>query len=262
MDALSSKSTVKREAAASSSDMPALPRGKSTIMGGQIRSVDAVRDQLTLQVYGQKPLKILYDERTQIFRNGTRIPLHDLGPAEHASVQTTLDGAKIFAVSVHILTSSPEGDYQGRVASFDPQTGVLALTGGTNQEFRLAVTKDTTIQRQGPEGFTSQNRGQSDLLPGALVTVKFQPGGKGQGVAKDIAVYAVPGASFVFSGTVTALDVHAGSLTLTDPRDEKSYEIYFNAQDPGAMKMRTGDKMRISANYDGTRYVATGLSSQ
>src|ERR1700741_685871 len=31
--------------------LPALPKGKSTVIGGAIRSVDAVRDQLTLKIF-------------------------------------------------------------------------------------------------------------------------------------------------------------------------------------------------------------------
>ena len=94
-----------------------MPKGRSTILGGSIRSVDAVRDQMVLNVYGQKPMKILFDERTELYRDGKKVPLHTLGTAQHASVQTTLDGAKIFAVSVHILSEQPQGDYQGRVVS-------------------------------------------------------------------------------------------------------------------------------------------------
>src|SRR5437763_16473578 len=86
-----------------SPDVPGLPKGTSTILGGAIHAVDPVRDQLVLNVYGEKPMKILYDERTQVFRDGKEIPLRDLGPANHASVQTTLDGPHIFAISVHIL---------------------------------------------------------------------------------------------------------------------------------------------------------------
>jgi hypothetical protein len=250
-------------AVAGSPDVPPLPKGKSTIFGGEIRRVDQVRDQIVLNVYGQKPMKILYDERTQVFRDGTRIPLHDLGPSNHVSVQTTLDGAKIFAVSIHILSNLPQGSYQGRVLDFDPQSGLLTLSGSTTgNPFRVEVSKDTTVTRQGQEKFTAENRGQFDLVRGALLNVTFQSGGKGQGIAKEITVLATPGASFVFSGTVSSLDLAAGSIVLTDPRDDKTYQIFFNANDPSATKLKTGDHVRISADYDGTRYVASNLAAQ
>src|ERR1700744_99168 len=63
--------------------LPAPPRGKSTVIGGEIRSVDPVRDQFTLKVFGAKPIKILFDERTQVFENGQRVRLFDLHPVTH-----------------------------------------------------------------------------------------------------------------------------------------------------------------------------------
>ena len=74
--------SIKSEAGAGKlTDLPPLPDGKSTILGGQIRDVDPVRDRLVLHVYGMKPLGVLYDERTQVFRDGKEIPLRELGRA-------------------------------------------------------------------------------------------------------------------------------------------------------------------------------------
>ena len=50
--------------------LPPAPRGKSTIIGGEIRRVDPVRDELTLRVFGQHPVKILFDDRTQVYLDG------------------------------------------------------------------------------------------------------------------------------------------------------------------------------------------------
>src|SRR5579864_1132713 len=66
------------------SALPAMPSGKSTVLGGQIRNVDPVLDQFVLHIAGQRPMRILFDERTQVFRNGARIPLRELRPEEHA----------------------------------------------------------------------------------------------------------------------------------------------------------------------------------
>jgi hypothetical protein len=41
--------------------LPKTPLGKTTVIGGMIRNVDPVRDQLTLGIYGGgKPIKILF----------------------------------------------------------------------------------------------------------------------------------------------------------------------------------------------------------
>ena len=255
-----SASSVKSQNSANLADVPPLPRGKSTIMGGQIREIDPVRDRFVLRVYGEKPMKILYDERTQVFRDGNRIPLHDLKPAEHASVQTTLDGDKIFAVSVHILSSLPQGDFEGRILEYEPGSGQLVvLSQGSQQQFRLRVTKETTVKREGQPEFTVGDRGQADLTPGALVSLSFEADNRGQGTAQAITILATPGASFVFTGTVTALNVSSGYFVVTDPRDQRSHQIRCNPQDPVVLRLHVGDHVRVAANYDGSRYAATRI---
>ncbi|KAA6461094.1 hypothetical protein DYQ86_12605 [Acidobacteria bacterium AB60] len=241
-------------------DVPPLPRGKSTILGGQIREIDAVRDRFMLHVYGEKPMRILFDARTQLFVDGNRIPLHDLKPAEHASVQTTLDGDKVFALTVHILSESPQGAFEGRILDFDPGSGMLTmLSQGSQQQFRVRVTNTTTVKREGQSAFTAENRGQSDLVRGALVSLSFQSDNKGQGTAREVTVLATPGASFVFMGTVTALNVANGYFMVTDPRDQRTYQIRCNPQDPVVLRLHVGDHVRVTADYDGTRYAATRI---
>src|ERR1039457_1341407 len=60
-------------APADSSALPSAPRGKSTVMGGEIRKVDPVRDELILGVFGQRPIKILFDERTKVRSEERRV---------------------------------------------------------------------------------------------------------------------------------------------------------------------------------------------
>ncbi|MGA7255894.1 MAG: hypothetical protein WBX09_04545 [Terracidiphilus sp.] len=247
--------------ARSTPDLPPLPQGKSTILGGEIFRVDPVMDQLVLKVYGEKPMKILFDERTEVYRDGKRIPLRDLGPATHASVETMLDGADIFAVSVHILSSQPEGEYQGRVLSFDPGSGVLILTTAPDRPpFRVVVSTRTLFKRLGQSEFSSAPSGPSDLVPGSLVQVKFDSNNRGQGDATQIEVLATPGASFLFSGTLTDLNLAAGALAVVDPRDSRSYQIWFDPYAEISQRLRTGQHVRISAYYDGNKYVATGIT--
>jgi hypothetical protein len=242
-------------------DVPPLPRGKSTILGGSIQSVDAVRDRFELHVYGEKPMKILFDERTQVFRDGKKISLREFGPAMHASVQTTLDRADVFAVSVHILSQQADGDYEGRVQSYNPASGVLMLTSTANREpFRVLVTNQTSFKRLGQSAFSSVSSSANDLLPGSLVTVEFESDNRGKGLARKISVLAAPGASFVFSGTVTSLDMHTGALSLLDARNNQSYQVFFDSTREPASRLRAGQQVRIAADYDGKRYVATEIA--
>jgi hypothetical protein len=242
--------------------LPKTPLGKTTVIGGMIRNVDPVRDQLTLGIYGGgKPIKILFDERTQFFRDGVKTPLDDMRPEDHASVETILDGENVFAVSVHMLSHSPQGECEGQVLAFDPRDGEVTVRNTLSGEpIKLRVEPRTTIARMGQPAFASTVTGTSDLMRGALITVKFEGDNKGGGVADAIAILATPGSGFYFSGSVTYLDLHAGLMALTDPRDEKSYTVAFDpARFPMSHDLHEGSRISVTASFDGKHYVASKL---
>jgi hypothetical protein len=243
--------------------LPPSPKGKSTILGGEIRFVDPVRDQLLLKAYGQKPIKIFFDERTQVFKDGKRIPLLTLKTTDHASIQTTLDGTNIFALSIHILSRAPQGDYEGKVEIYDPGTTELTLNSViSRQPLKLLVPRDTPITREGQTAFAAQHPGAADLVHGALLSLKFESDNKGHGVATQISVLAVPGADFVFSGSITTLDVAAGHLVVTDPRDDRTYDITFDSRIQSNQNLHQGDHVMVKATFDGNSYVARSISVQ
>ena len=247
----------------SSIDMPPLPGGKSTVFGGEVRELDPVRDQITLKVFGDRPMKILFDERTEAFRDGKRVPLHDVRPEEHASIQTTLDGSKLFAVSIHLLSNAEQADYEGRVLSFDPSTGELEVAAGQSREtIKMKVTRSTTVERTGQSVFSAQRAQASDLTVGTLVSTRFGASGKSVPIADRIRILAVPGSTFVFGGTVSTLDLHSGLMVLVDPRDQKSYSVSFNASLPAVQQLHVGDNVRVVTAYDGSRYVASEITHQ
>ncbi len=244
-------------------DIPAMPRGKSTIFGGEIRELDPVRDQMTLRVFGDRPMKILFDERTQVFRDGKKISLRELRPEQQASVQTTLDGSKLFAVSIHMLTNGQQGEYEGRVLHFDSGTGELTVSSGlSRQAIKLRVDSSTSFARKGPTSFASEHAGLSDLREGTLVSVAFGAAGKGLPVASQVAVLATPGSSFVFEGNLASLNLRDGFLVVVDPRDQKSYEVFVhNLSSFISQSLRVGQHVRVVARYDGTRYVAADVAT-
>jgi len=243
--------------------IPPLPRGKSTIFGGAIRNFDVVRDQFTLNVVGQRPMRILFDERTQVFRDGLKIRLHELGPEDHASVETTLDGDKVFAVSIHVLSHSPEGEYEGRVQNYDPSTGALSIQASSSRDsFKVFVTSSTQFSRVGQKQFTSVASGPSDLTPGSLLSVRFQSRQQDKAVASAITVLAVPGTSFSFSGSIASIDLHSGSMVLVNSTDRKSYQILFNAAAfPEARTLHSGDRVVVTAGYNGSNFTASSIAA-
>jgi hypothetical protein len=248
-------------AAGSLPSLPPIPRGKSTVIGGAIHKVDPVRDQFTLKVFGGRSMKILFDERTQFYRDGRKTPLHQLGPEDHASVETVLDGTNVFALSIHILSQAPEGECQGQILNYNPGTGELTVSDSLSREpIHLRVSPDTAVVRVG-QATSAENLGSSALVKGTLISANFKSGNDGRGVASQIAIMATPGSAFVFSGNVTFLDLHSAVLVVVDPRDDKSYKISFDpARFPISRDLHEGAQVTVTANFDGSRYMASAIS--
>jgi hypothetical protein len=257
------------KSANASADIPAIPvlppapRGKSTILGGEIRSIDPVRDELTLKVYGQHPVKILFDERTQVYRDGNRIPLKELGSADHASVQTILDGTNVFALSIHMLSKSPTGEYQGRVVNYNTNTNELTISSAMMRDpIKFYVPSGTPVVRVGQPAFSQTRAGSSDLVRGALISVEFESDKQGRGTASNISVLATPGSAFVFVGDISVLDLHAGVLSLFSASDDRTYRISFNPSSlPGSHSLHPGDHVMVTTVFDGTNYQASGITN-
>jgi hypothetical protein len=246
---------------ASASAWLSVPKGKTTVIGGEIHSVDPVRDAFKLSVFGGKPMRILFDARTQMYRDGKRVSLNDLRANEHASVETVLDGTNIFALSIHMLSQSPEGQCQGQVMNYNPGSGNLTVSATLSREpITLAVPAGTSIVREGQSGFSSGGSGASDLVKGALVSVNFRSGSEGRAIASHIAILAIPGSAFVFSGNISVLDMHSGSLVIVDPSDNKTYQVFFDPARFSAENLREGEHVRVTAEFDGNRYMASAIS--
>jgi cold shock CspA family protein len=124
------------------------------------------------------------------------------------------------------------------------------------------ISPDTQFARFGQPLFRSGTSGVSDLVQGSLVSVKFQPQKPGQAVASAITVLAVPGSTFEFSGSLVSIDLHAGRLEMVDPTDQKDYQISFSAtRFPASRDLHPGDRVHVSAKYNGTGFVATEVAA-
>lgn len=251
------------ESVDTSNILSAMPKGNSTTLGGEIIHIDSVRDELTLKVFGRRPTKILFDERTQVYRDGKHISLRDLGTTSHASVQTVLDGTDVFALSIHMLSQSPDGDVHGTILNFNPETMELTLTSNLlSDPIRLLLPADVDIQRTGQGQFTSISSGKSDLVRGTLIAATFRSDKNGRGVARKITILATPGSIFVFSGTLFSLDMHTGVLVVMGLRDNNSYQIFFDpSRLTSAHHLHQGAHIKVVAMYDGARYLAREISA-
>jgi len=148
------------------------------------------------------------------------------------------------------------------VISYDAGNGRLRISSTLSQRtVTLNVPPNTPVVRTGQTAFTSQGGGLADLMPGALVDIKFEGNGHGDGVATHIDVLATNGATFVFSGVLTYLDIGSGRLTIDDPRDNQSYEVYFDpAEFPQSTQLHQGSHLQVKASFNGSRYLATAIT--
>jgi len=241
--------------------LPASPAGKSTVIGGQIASVDAVRDQFKLRVFGGRTMTILYDERTKMFRDGLPQSILSLRPDQRASIETTLDGTSVFALRIHMVSHPQEGEARGQVVRFESGTGKLYLTVGiARSPLTLHVTGLTTIEHDGQDAQLGKAAGVVDLVNGAIVFALFASAGDGEGLATKIQLIASPGSTFIFSGNVTFLDVRAGKMVVVDPSFEQPQNINFDASAfPDAAGLHEGASVKVTTQFDGTRFTASQI---
>ncbi len=236
--------------------VPPLPSGKTTLLGATIHKVDHIRDRLILDLFGGGQYVVLFDERTQVLRQGGRASVDDLKNGQRVYVDTTLDGTDIFARTVRLSDVVPTGQSSGQVVRFEARKGELLLRDPLSPEpVRMRIDANTTIQRG------EQPASSSDLRPGTLVALSFMPGFGGTPKVTRISILASPGAMFVFSGQIQDLDVHRGLLVLVDPRDNRSYEVNVSPSAQDKLRdLRPGMDVTVQASFDGRHYEARDIT--
>ena len=241
-------------------DLPPQPKGKTTLIGGRIRVVDHVRDRLILDIFGGGHMTILFDERTHMFSGEQPGSLDDLKDGDHAYVDTTLDGKDVFARNIRVLSAVPTGQGNGQIVDYDANRRELILRDTLSaRPVKMHLMAGATIVRG------DQTATPADLQPGTLVTLAFVSSSdkrsEKQPMVSQVSILASPGATFFFSGQVTFLDLHRGLVIVVDPRDNKSYEVYVNANDRElAQKIREGADVMIEARFNGTHYEARNVT--
>ena len=234
-------------------DLSPLPQGKATLIGATVVSLDRVRDQMTVRPFGGRDMKIIFDARTKVVRDGAPSSDQTLRKGDRVYIDTVLDGTQIYARNIRVRSQSPTGESRGQVTEFDAATRTLVLTDAlarSSARFSLAV--DATVK----DG--EKTAPVSSLRNGQLVLVEFQPGAKNEtAVARRVTVLASPGASFVFNGRVSYLNLGSALVVIVDPRDQKTYEVKLG---PGVSptELREGQDVTAYAVFDG-QYTASSV---
>ncbi len=234
-----------------------LPRGKVTLMGGVIETVDPVRDQLVLKNFGGGHTKVLFDERTRIYVDGTpNGHAHDLRRGERIHLDAIPDGTQLFAQGIFLLRKASVLESSGQVLSYKASTGEPTMTDSALAEPVKVRLLPTTVISHKNQPLSAANIGQ-----GSLIAVSFQMDPDGRATARKISVLAKRDDVFTFSGRVLHLDLSRRLAVIEDPDDRRTYEIYYS---PGRLlagdNLREGSNATISATFDGSRYVADSVT--
>ncbi len=237
-------------------DLPPAPAGEPTRIGGKISHLDVVQDILVVEPFGGGKVKMLFDGRTTIYRGTAKVMPQELKENERVAVETVLDGSQIFARSIHILTQAPQGQSSGQIINYREARDLLQIRDPVSANaVSVQLGPSTVVVRKGHPA------SRKELRPGALVSVEFLPDNDGHAQARQISILAEPGTSFVFAGRVTHLDLSTGLLVLTDPRDQKAYEIHFDPDLlPVPANLQQGADVSVTADFDGSRYIARKLA--
>ena len=236
-------------------DLPPLPPGKVTLIGGTVTRLDEVMNQMRLRPFGtKKEMRVHLDTRTRFFRDGTAITERDIKEGQRVYLDTMLNGDRVFAKTIWIRSSVEEGNSRGQIAEVDPQHNSLTLRDElTEQTIKLQISSHTAIRRG------TQPGSLTDLAPGALVSLSFGP----QRDVREINILATPGSVFTFAGPITYLDVSRKLIAIANQSDKKTYDIYMDAVSPNTLRqLREGLNVSVSAVFDGSRYAARSVDYQ
>ncbi len=235
-------------------DLPPLPPGKLTLIGGTVAKIDPISDRLEIRDFGGGKTNIMFDLRTRIVRDGAPASVKDIQPGHRVYVDTMLNGDQVFAKTIRLETAADQGDARGQVIAVDSQRGILTLREEVAPEpFAFRLTPQTDVMMNG------QRVASSQVLPGALVTVNFV-GGNGQSVAREVRVLANPGQSFLFVGKITFLDLRLKRFAIANQSDNQAYDIAIDNLLPSEIRnLKVGANAIVHAVFNGNSYQAQSV---
>jgi len=233
-------------AAASDTPPPGGPRGKVSLVRGVVKRLDPIHDQLVIHAFGGGDIRIAFDARTQFLPEDTHTHLTSIPLGSVVSVDTVIDGGKLFARSVR-TGSSTAAELNGQVLRYDATKSKLTLRDPISPEgISLRITSSTTVVNQG------QPASPQTFAPGMLVRVWFSPA---QNAASKVEILAERGNSFTFEGRIVSVDLRSHVLALSNDSDQSIRELAIGSLDAGSLGLlKEGADVNIQAEFDGDRY--------
>ena len=233
-------------------DLPALPKGTVSLIGGTVARVDPIRDQLVVRAFGGRDVTIDFDARTRVVREETTIPAREIHVGARIYADTILLNRRIFAKTIRVDAKPAVGEIRGQVTSYDPTNGILRVRDAVSRElFPLRVSSQTAIHRGDQPALASL------LTDGTLVKIVLRASAERADTAQQIDILAHPGDLFTFAGKITFVDFRAGFIALADPRNADTHEVAVDSlSDAAKRELREGADVVIHAQFDGRKYQA------
>jgi len=231
-----------------------LEPSKLSLIGGTVKSIDQIRDNMTVRIYDAGTMKVKFDQRTHFYRDSKETTQLTVKKGDRVYLDTQLFEGNVFAKNVHVESGSRSADASGQIESFNPKTGEMVVQdqlAGSSVTFR--VDSQTTI-KQGDAKTTA-----GALRTGSLIAVKFSPRSRSTGTAEEVSIIAAPGTSFTYFGRVTHLDLHAGLLAIENQADGKVYDIHFDSSTRIPENLTVGSHVTTVAMFRGRDYVAQSI---
>lgn len=235
-------------------DLPPLPKGRLTLVGGTVSKIDPIGDHLEIRDFGGGKTNVIFDLRTRILRDGAPASVKDIQPGRRVYVDTMLKGDQVFAKSIRLETGANQGNARGQVVAVDTGRGILKLREEVAPEpFPFRLTPETTVLMNG------KRVPASDVLPGALVALNFVGSGNAS-VAHEIRVLANPGEKFTFVGKITFLDLRLRRFAIANQSDNETYDIALDQlRGEQTRALRVGSDAVVKAVFNGKSYEAQSV---
>jgi hypothetical protein len=237
---------------------PPLPKGRTTLIGGIAVSVDHVRNHITVQPFGRgQKVKVIVDERSHIYRNGTPTTILGVRKGDRVYVDTMFDASndKVLARNIRVVTETGLAEVRGQVIATNSSHDTITVRD-------LLSAKPVTFAIGSATSYSSSKGSVSagDVQPGALIDVQFAPRRGDQDMARAINIVAKPGDNYVFAGVVTNLDLRTDSLFLDNKSDDQNYELHFTPADVADLQqLKVGSQVTARATFDGKQYKASNI---
>jgi hypothetical protein len=236
-------------------DLPNLPKGPASLIGGTVRRVDPIRDRMVVRAFGGRDISIDYDVRTHVLRGAARADVREVRPGTRVYADTILKDGRIFAKTLRIEGGSVLGETRGQVLSYDAGRGLLKVRDIISaQPLTLSLTARTDIHSD------DQPVRAADLVSGTLVQISFQGVSDGPSVAEKIKVMARPGSTLVFAGRIAVIDLRDSHVTLYETSGQNTFEVGLRSLPAGErLQLKQGADVIVHARFDGEKYEAQSI---